>query len=276
MTTSQNSEDAKRENVRHHNIPDPLHRYDWRIQPHPDQAAREVACQLSARWSDGMDLYGPYFNQDPFDHGDEEAHDTIHYLRAGRRERDAYLLALTDIRDIIAEGGDHALSLSEIRRITTLALSQRERQEQTNRQSHSTEPIAHAEDCNQVRTARDEEQYLAGYPGVCRNCLGTGQTVQYKTHGSTHGPTEAIPDICGCLDSGHCPRCGASVQTVQTDAADYFRCVGDHKPNSLAPELPTDTGCGWTDSPDSPAPKPAPVGLPDAWRTCTCEAGQNQ
>lgn len=102
--------------------PKKAHRYDWRLQPVPESAAEDVGIQLAERWNTGIRTYGPYFSGDPFDHNDQELHDAVHYSRAGRRQRDAYRLALTDILNVI--GSNPKDPTAKIKRIARLALSQ--------------------------------------------------------------------------------------------------------------------------------------------------------
>ena len=105
-------------------FPKKRHRYDWRLQPRPANAADETKTQLEERWTEGISTYGPYFKGDPLDNADEETFDLEHYLRAARRERDAMRLALQDIAAIAGSGRPNPDALTQITRIAGLLISQ--------------------------------------------------------------------------------------------------------------------------------------------------------
>lgn len=130
--------------------------------------------------------------------------------------------------------------------------------------------VSHLSGCSQVAAVRKQEEYLRRYPDACGRCSATGAAVFYETHGFSHGSPEAIPDLCGCLDSGRCPRCGGYVAEVTGVTGDYFRCVGPDSPESGPQQLP---GCGRTDSPGCSGPEYAPINQePPGWQTCSCGA----
>ena len=109
----------------------------------------------------------------------------------------------------------------------------------------------HADGCMARAALLEETEYLKLYPRVCRNCGGTGQTVIFESHGFGDGIYEEIPDLCGCVESGVCPRCGEDVTMVQGFDSDYFRC----------------SSCHWTDTPGCSPPERAPLIEDDP---CTC------
>lgn len=140
--------------------------------------------------------------------------------------------------------------------------------------TYDSREVSHLPDCSQVAAVRKQEEYLRRYPEACAGCSATGTAVFYETHGFSYGSPQAIADLCGCLDSGRCPRCGGYVAEMEGVTGDYFRCVGPDSPESGPQRLP---GCGWTDSPGCEAPEYAPINQdPPGWQTCSCGAREER
>ena len=91
--------------------------YDWRLQQNAEDAVDFLARKMKARHIEGISTYGPYFQGDPFVNAHEENIDEWHYIEAGRRQRDAYLLALKHIASIMKCGYSDKDTLDEIRRV---------------------------------------------------------------------------------------------------------------------------------------------------------------
>lgn len=105
-------------------IPEPKHRYDWRRQRTSAESMKKFEDMAGPRHVAGLDVYGPYFTGDPAKHLKEEIGDEWHYADALERQRDAYQLALHDIRARIQEGGNQDAVILDVDRTALLALSQ--------------------------------------------------------------------------------------------------------------------------------------------------------
>lgn len=87
-------------------LTEPRNPYDWRAQPTAEEAVQRLTAKMEPRHREGISTYGPFFQGDPLDNAEEEILDDWHYLQAGRRQRDAYALALWDILVRIEDGDD--------------------------------------------------------------------------------------------------------------------------------------------------------------------------
>jgi hypothetical protein len=96
--------------------------------------------------------------------------------------------------------------------------------------------MKHSESCLRQQAAYDE--YVKKYPNFCKKCWGSG-----ILHDRGDRDTPPSDDLCGCVESGICPRCGTYglEEFHKGDARypeDHVRC--DH--------------CGWNDELNDSAP----------------------
>lgn len=83
--------------------------------------------------------------------------------------------------------------------------------------------FTHSESCQKRQAAA--KAWKEQWPGHCKDCYGRG----YHFHPATRYQPEDV-DVCGCLETGTCPRCGKSID-LDTEAG-----------TSTCPT------CGWSDS----------------------------
>ena len=100
----------------------PRHPYDWRVQPSPEDAAKDIGRRVHERWEQGLSIYGPRFQGDPLDAAEEEVLDEWHYIKAARRQRDALALALSDILEVVGDNKNRLTPLDTIGLVARAAL----------------------------------------------------------------------------------------------------------------------------------------------------------
>lgn len=108
----------------------------------------------------------------------------------------------------------------------------------------------HSKECYDAaeKRTRDREAWLAQWPNHCRACEGAGGAGYTEMHGFAGGGGEPMWDVCGCLEIGKCPRCGAAGFQDET-ALDHpcFNCGWSAMGEGFdaAPIGPDCPGCLW-------------------------------
>lgn len=105
--------------------------------------------------------------------------------------------------------------------------------------------MSHSIECRKQRAEWEAlyEAYSHKWPNYCRHCGATGVVSWMENHGPWGECwLEQMQDVCSCMDSLQCPRCGQVVWTEEDFEKDHMICPKcgwhDDDPETWAPVEP--------------------------------------